>query len=56
MCMCYEIFQSQEVICVVELFLPENTIFFLKELNFLLNSAVYLGDLIAVDMEIGPLG
>ena len=56
MCMCYEIFQSLEIICVVELFLPENTIFFLKELNFLLNSAIYLGDLIAVDMEIGPLG
>lgn len=34
----------------------QRTLFFLKELNFLLNVAIYLGDLIAVDMEIGPLG
>ena len=34
----------------------EHFFIFLKELNFLLNTAIYLGDWIAVDMEIGPLG
>lgn len=45
-----------ENIWIVELSLTGNIHVFLKELKFLLNTEIYLGDLIAVDMEIGPLG
>lgn len=45
-----------ENIWIVELSLTGNIHVFLKELKFLLNTEIYFGDLIAVDMKIGPLG